>query len=325
MQEQMKAIVNITYGPAEVSQLTLVPKPVPKANEVLVKVHVSTINRTDTGFRSAEYVISRFWSGLLKPKNPISGCEFAGEITDVGESVNRFKKGDKVFGFTTSNFGAHAQYLAVAEDSPVALMPDVFSYAQAAPLTEGAHYALNYIRAAKIKEGSDVLVYGATGAIGSAAIQLLKYFGAKVTATCASDKIDVVRKLGADHIINFEKEKYYEKKHQYDLVLDAVGKSSFKEAAKVLKPKGVYTSTELGPYAQNVLFALITPLSGGKKVLFPIPDLTQADVHWIRSLAEQGKFIPLIDRQFTMDEFVAGSRYVESGKKTGNVLLMIDP
>ncbi len=324
MQQQMKAMVNKAYGPAEVSQLTLVPKPIANDNEVLVKVHMSTINRTDTGFRSAEYVISRFWSGLLKPKNPISGCEFAGEIVAVGKPTSKFKTGDKVFGFTTSNFGAHAQYLAVAEDSPVAFIPDGFSYSQAAPLTEGAHYALNYIRAAKIKQGSNVLVYGATGAIGSAAVQLLKYFGARVTAVCATDKIEIVKGLKPDVIIDYEKDKYFEQEHQYDLVLDAVGKSSFSEARRVLKPKGFYTSTELGSFAQNVFLALITPLFKGKTVLFPIPELTQTDIIWIKEIAEQGKFTPLIDRQFTMDKFVAGSRYVESGKKTGNVLLRIE-
>ncbi len=323
MHQAMKAIVNTRYGAAEVSQLTRVRVPEVKETEVLVKVHMSTINRTDTGFRSAEYVISRFWSGLWKPTNPISGCEFAGEIVSIGKGVTQFQVGDKVFGFTTSNFGAHAEYLAVLEDSPIALLPKGFTYATAAPLTEGAHYALNYIRAAKIKEGSTVLVYGATGAIGSAAVQLIKYLGANVTAVCATDKIDVVKSLGPDNIIDFQKEKYFEQDQQYDLVLDAVGKSSFSEAVNVLKPKGFYTSTELGRYAQNVFLALLTPLSGGKKVLFPIPEITQADVQWIQEVAEQGKFTPLIDRQFTMEEFVAGSRYVESGQKTGNVLLKI--
>lgn len=323
MHQTMKAIVNTRYGAAEVSKLTRVARPQVKETEVLVNVHMSTINRTDTGFRSAEYVISRFWSGLWKPNNPISGCEFAGEIVAIGKQVTRFQVGNKVFGFTTSNFGAHAEYLAVAEDSPMALLPKGFTYATAAPLTEGAHYALNYIRAAKIKEGSTVLVYGATGAIGSAAVQLLKYVGARVTAVCATDKLAVVKSLGPDAIIDYQRENYFEQDQQYDLVLDAVGKSSFKEAAKVLKPTGVYTSTELGRYTQNIFLALLTPLTGGKKVLFPIPEITQADVNWLRKVAEEGKFTPLVDREFTMEEFVAGSRYVESGQKTGNVLLRI--
>lgn len=324
MHQTMKAIVNKQYGAPEVSQLTYVPVPEPKENEVLVRVHMSTINRTDTGFRSAEYMISRFWSGLVKPTNPISGCEFAGEIVAKGKLVKQFNVGEKVFGFTASNFGAHAEYLAVAEDSPVALLPIGFTYSLAAPLVEGAHYALNYIRAAKIKEGSTVLVYGATGAIGSAAVQLLKYFGATVTAVCATDKIEVVKKLGADEIIDYQRENYENTDKRYDLVLDAVGKSSYRQATKVLKSGGFYTSTELGKHAQNIFLALLTPLFGGKKVLFPIPELTQADVKWLRSVAEQGKFKPLIDRQFTMEEFVEGSRYVESGQKTGNVLLKIE-
>ncbi len=324
MHQTMKAIVNRQYGAPDVSQLTHVPVPEAKENEVLIRVHMSTINRTDTGFRSAEYVISRFWSGLLKPKNPISGCEFAGEIVAKGKLVKQFEVGDKVFGFTTSNFGAHAEYLAVAEDSPLALLPIGFTYSMAARLVEGAHYALNYIRAAKIKEGSTVLVYGATGAIGSAAVQLLKYFGATVTAVCASDKIEIVKNLGADEVIDYQRENYAEKDKRYDLVLDAVGKSSYREAARVLKPGGFYTSTELGKYAQNIFLALLTPLFGGKKVLFPIPKLTQRDVNWLKQVAEEGKFKPLIDRQFTMEEFVAGSVYVESGQKTGNVLLKIE-
>ena len=323
MHQTMMAIVNRQYGAPEVSQLTRIPVPEAKENEVLIRVHMSTINRTDTGFRSAEYVISRFWSGLLKPKNPVSGCEFAGEIVAKGKLVKQFEVGDKVFGFTTSNFGAHAEYLAVAEDSPVAHLPTSFTYFMAAPLVEGAHYALNYIRAAKIKEGSTVLVYGATGAIGSAAVQLLKYLGASVTAVCASDKMEVVKNLGADEVIDYQRENYVETDKRYDLVLDAVGKRSYREAAKVLKPRGYYTSTELGKYAQNIFLALLTPLFGGKRVLFPVPELTQTDVKWLREVAEQGRFKPLIDRQFTMEEFVAASRYVELGQKIGNVLLEI--
>ncbi|MCK6694985.1 MAG: NAD(P)-dependent alcohol dehydrogenase, partial [Thermoanaerobaculia bacterium] len=186
----MKAIICTQYGPPEVARLAEVEKPVPKDNEVLIKIHATTVNRTDCGFRSAEYFIVRFFSGLFKPNNPILGCEFAGEIETVGKDVSAFKTGDKVFGFNDTKFGGHAEYLTLPADSAIATIPEKISYTEAAPITEGAHYALCNLRAAGLESGQRILINGATGAIGSAAVQLSKYFGATVTAVCNTPNMD---------------------------------------------------------------------------------------------------------------------------------------
>lgn len=200
----MKAIVHTKYGPPEVASLQEVPKPFPKDNEILVKVYASTVNRTDAGFRSAEYFISRFWSGLFKPKFQTLGCEFAGVVEDAGKLVTAFSKGDKVFGFNDKSFGGHGEYLTIAEGAAVTTLPDGLSFTEAAPITEGAHYAMNTIKAAKVEKGQQVMVYGATGAIGSAAVQLLKHFGAIVTAVCNTKNVDLVKSLGADTVIDYQ-------------------------------------------------------------------------------------------------------------------------
>lgn len=196
----MKAIIYTKYGPPEVAKLSEVPKPVPKDNEILVKVYASTVNRTDAGFRSAEYFISRFWSGLLRPKYKVLGCEFAGIVEATGKDVTTFSKNDKVFGFNDKSFGGHGEYLTIAETDAVTTIPEGIPFDVAAAITEGAHYALCDIRAAKVKPGQQVLVYGATGAIGSAAVQLLKHFGATVTAVCNSKNVALVKALGADTV-----------------------------------------------------------------------------------------------------------------------------
>jgi len=317
----MKAIIYTKYGPPEVAQVMEVDKPIPKENEVLIKIHASTVNRTDCGFRSAEYFISRFWSGLLKPKNKILGCEFAGEIETIGNSVKTFKKGDKVFGLSIKKFGGHSEYLTLAEDEPITIMPYNMTYEEAAPMTEGAHYALNNIRAAKVSKGQNVLVYGATGAIGSAAVQLLKHFGAKVTAVCNTKNVELLRSLGADVVIDYSQQDYTKTGQTFDFVFDAVGKTSFGKCKPVLTKKGIYISTELGRNGQNIFLALITPMLGGKKVLFPIPTISKDDVVFLKELVENGKYKPVIDKHYKLEEIVEAYNYVESGQKTGNVII----
>src|SRR5690554_1239129 len=194
----MKAAIYRQYGPPEVVQVATIPTPRPKDDEVLIRVHASTVNRTDCGFRSAQYAISRLFSGLLKPKLPVLGCEFAGEVTEIGSAVTRFAVGDRVFGFDDAGFGGHAQYKTIRENGPVSAIPEGLGYRDAAPITEGSHYALNAIRAAKTQSGDRVMVYGATGAIGSAAVQLLKHLGAYVVAVCNTKNMEMVRSLGAD-------------------------------------------------------------------------------------------------------------------------------
>lgn len=319
----MKAIVYTKYGPPEVAQLMEVPKPIPKDNELLIKVYSSTVNRTDSGFRSAEYFISRFWSGLLRPKYQILGCEFAGIIEEIGKGVTTFQKGDKVFGYNDKTFGGHGEYLTIAETEAVTNIPDNISFDEAAALTEGAHYALVDIRAAKIERGQNVLVYGATGAIGSAAVQLLKHFGATITAVCNTKNVELVKSLGADIVIDYQTQDFTKTENKFQFIFDAVGKSSFGQCKPLLNEKGIYISTELGKNGENILFALTTPLWGGKKLLFPIPTITKKDVIFLKELVQKGEYKPLIDRKYTLEQIVDAYKYVETGQKTGSVVIKI--
>ncbi len=319
----MRAVVNTKYGPPEVVQLMEIEKPIPANNEVLIKIHATTVNRTDCGFRSAEYFISRFFSGLLRPKNKILGNEFAGEIEAVGKDVKSFAIGNKIFGYNDVSFGAHAEYMTIAEDGSVTTMPENLTYDEAAALSEGGHYALCDIRAANVESGQKVLVNGATGAIGSAAVQLLKHFGAKVTAVCNTKNIELVRSLGADIVIDYTKQDFTKTDQSYDFIFDAVGKSSFIKCKPILNKKGIYISTELGKYSANVFLALITPLFGTKKVLFPIPTINKSDVVFLKELAEAGVYKPIIDRRYKLTEIVEAYRYVETGQKTGNVVICL--
>lgn len=319
----MKAAVHTKYGPPEVVKVLEVEKPIPDDNEVLIKVFASTVNRTDCGFRSAEYFISRFWSGLLKPKYNTLGCEFAGLIEEVGKNVSLFKKGDKVFGYNDSRFGGHAEYLTINENDALSIIPQNINYETAAAITEGAHYALCDIRAAKVKPEQNVLVYGATGAIGSAAVQLLKYFETNVTAVCNTKSVDIVKSLGADTVIDFQTQDFTNTEQRFDFIFDAVGKSSFKKCKPILKEKGIYISTELGKNAENIFYALVTPLLGGKKVLFPLPTITKEDINFLKELVEAGKFRPVIDRKYSLEQIVEAYKYVETGQKTGNVVINV--
>jgi len=319
----MRAIIHTRYGPPEVLQLKEVPKPTPKDHEVLIKIHATTVNRTDCGFRSAEYFISRFFSGLFRPNNQTLGNEFAGEIEAIGKGVKNFKPGDKVFGYNDSTFGAHAEYLNLAEDASITTMPSAITYEEAAPITEGAHYALCDIRAAKIKSGQKVLVNGATGAIGSAAVQLMNYFGAAVTAVCDTKNIALVKSLGASHVIDYTQQDFTKLNTSFDVVFDAVGKSSFGKCKPILKKGGIYMSTELGYWSQNPFLAMITPLLGGKKVLFPLPTISKRDVEFLKELVETKKFKPVIDRCYPLEQIIEATRYVETRQKIGNVVITV--
>lgn len=319
----MKAIVYTEYGPPEVAAVVEVDAPVPTDHEVLVKVHASTVNRTDCGFRSAEYFIVRFFSGLIRPRNQILGCEFAGEIESIGKNVTSFKPGDRVFGFNEAKFGAHAEYMTISEADAIDLIPEGLSYQEAAPLTEGVHYALFNLKAAKIKSGQEILINGGTGGIGSSAIQLAKYFGAEVTAVCHQNHVELVKSLGAHEVIDYTKADFTQLKKKFDIVFDAVGKSSFGKCKPILKDHGIYMSTEFGYMAQNPFLAIITPFLGGKKVLFPLPSIKKEDVSFFKKLVEEGNFRPLIDRTYPMDQIVEAYRYVETGQKIGNVVIQL--
>jgi NADPH:quinone reductase-like Zn-dependent oxidoreductase len=225
--------------PPDVVQISEVDKPAAKDNEVLVKVYATTVNRTDAGLRAAQPFINRFFTGLRRPRVTVLGNEFAGEVEAVGRGVTSFAVGDRVFGYNGTRFGAHAGYLAMPEDGSLATMPANLTYQEAAVSTEGSHYALSMIRKTKIRRGQDVLVNGATGAIGSAAVQLLKHLGAEVTAVCGTEHVELVRGLGADRVIDYTAEDFTRDTQTYDVVLDAVGKSSFGRCKRLLKPRGI--------------------------------------------------------------------------------------
>lgn len=321
----MKAAVNTKYGTPEVVSVVEIDKPTAKENDVLIKVHASTVNRTDSGFRSAKYFVSRFFSGLFRPKYKTLGCEFAGEIEAIGKNVSSFKVGDKVFGFSDERFGAHAKYMTLGEHEAITTMPANLSYEEAAPIAEGGHYALVNIRAAKITGGQKVLVYGASGAIGSAAVQLLKHFGATVIAVCNTKNVKLLQSLGADEVIDYSKRDFTKSIHNYDFVFDAVGKSSYKICKPLLEKKGIYISTELGKNGANVFLALFTAIFGGKKVLFPIPTITKNDVIFLKELVEAGQYKPVIDRKYKLEQIVEAYKYVETEQKTGNVIITVAP
>lgn len=320
----MKAAVYYRYGGPEVVKVQEIPLPVPAENEVLIQVKCSGVNRTDTGFRSAEYFISRFWSGLFKPKYPVLGCQYAGVVTACGANVKEFKPGDRVFGFDDAHFGANAEYVCKPEKGAIAHIPAEIDFETAAMLTEGANYALCNIRAAKVQAGQRILVNGGTGAIGSAAIQLLKHFGAYVVAVCATAHLDKVKLLGADEVIDYTQEDFTQSDQSFDFVFDAVGKSTFGKCRRILKAKGVYISTELGPGIQNPWLALFTPLAGGKRLLFPIPTFPKEDLNFLASLALEGKFKPLLDRTYQLQEIAEAHHYVQQGFKIGNVLITMN-
>ncbi len=318
----MQAATYEQYGSPDVLQIKEVEKPVPKEREVLIRVYAATVNRTDCAMLRAKPFIMRFVTGLFKPGKSITGTDFAGMIEAVGKDVTAFKAGDKVFGFDDSGVCSHARYLTLSEDKALSTLPENTSYQQAAASLEGAHYAYNFINKVDLKSGHKVLVNGATGAIGSAAVQMLTYFGAVVTAVCDTKNIALVKSLGADKVIDYTKEDFTTQDDQkYDFMFDTVGKSSFARCKPLLQPKGVYISSELGAMAQNPFLALLTPLTGGKKVVFPIPTDTKGSISFIKKLMEEGKFKPVIDRTYPLAQIAEAYRYVEKGQKTGNVVI----
>jgi NADPH:quinone reductase-like Zn-dependent oxidoreductase len=308
------------YGPPETVRVEDVPDPEPGAGELLVRVHASTVNRTDCAYRSGTPSLMRLGLGLPHPRITVLGTEFAGVVDRTGPGVTRFAPGDRVFGYVEGRFGAHAEFLTVPEDASVAPVPDGVDLAAAAAATEGAHYALAFARVARIRAGQHVLVLGATGGIGSAAVQLLKAGGVRVTAA-AREHPDVVLALGADDVIEAAAEDVPDDGRRYDAVLDAVGKSTFGRVRPLLQPSGVYVSSELGPKAQNIGLALLWPVMRGRHVRFPFPLHDQAMIRHLADLLADGRFRPLIDRRYPLADVVEAYRYVESGRKTGNVVL----
>ncbi len=321
----MKAAVHTRYGPPDVVQVTEVAEPGVGDTDVLVKVHATTVNRTDCGYRAARPFVVRAITGLTRPRRTVLGTEYAGVVESVGSDVTAFAAGDRVFGYNEGAFGTHAEYLSVPQSGSIARMPDGVDFADAAPGTEGSHYALAFIRTARVRAGQDVLVYGATGAIGSAAVQLLKSIGVTVTAVCDTANLELVRGLGADRVVDRTAGDFADDEQTYDAVFDAVGKSTFGHCRRLLGPRGVYVSSELGPGAQNLVLPLVTPLLRGRRVTFPFPRHDQEMVRRLGKLIGSGEFRPVVDRHYPLDRIVDAYRYVETGQKVGNVVIDVVP
>lgn len=321
---QMKAIIYTKFGPPEVLQLKEIEKPSPKPNEVLIKIHATTVNRTDCAFRSAEYFVNRLFNGLFKPKKNILGNEFSGEIEATGKDVKAFKPADQVFGLSAYYFGAHAEYICLPEKASFTAKPVNMTYIEAAAVCDGLMLANSIIRKIDFTKAPKILIYGATGSIGSACVQLANYYGAEITAVCNTRNMALVKSLGAADVIDYTKEDFTKNGKLYDVVIDAVGKTSFFRCKQSLKPDGVYFSTELGYLWQNVFLALLTPLTGGKKVKFPIPKDSREDIILFRELIEAGNYKAVIDRTYPLAQIVDATKYVETGQKTGNVVISLN-
>ena len=320
----MKAVVYTRYGPPEVLQIKDVEKPVPKDDEVLIKVRATTVNRTDCGFRKPEYgFIIRLINGPFRPRRKVLGSEFAGEVEAVGKDVTRFSPGDPVFGLTSGRFGAHAEYLCLPETGSIAIKPVNMSCEEAAAVCDGLMLAMTYIRRIDFREPRRVLINGASGSIGSACVQLAAHRGARITAVCNTKNIALATSLGAERVIDYMKDDFTQDDQTYDVVIDAVGKSSFFRCRKLLKRGGIYFSTDLGFWAQNILLALWTPVFCAKKVKFPLPRDSRDDIELFKRLIEAGRYKAVVDRRYPMDRIVEATRYVETGQKTGNVVITI--
>lgn len=317
----MKAVIHKEYGPPSVLKIQNIGKPTPKDNEVLIRVYATTVNRTDCAMLKAKPFIMRFFTGMLKPKKSILGTDFAGQIEAVGKNVISFKVGDRVFGLDDSGLSSHAHYMTLQEDKAIAIMPKGSSYEEAAASLEGAHYAYNIINKVAIEKDQKILVNGATGAIGSALVQLLKYYEANVTAVCNTKNIALVKSLGATVVIDYSKEDFTQTNEKYAFVFDAVGKSSFTKCKPLLKSGGIYISTELGWMAENLFYALFTSFISNKKVIFPIPSDCKSSVLLIKKIIEEGFFKAVIDKTYLLEDIAEAFTYVEKGEKTGNVVI----
>jgi NADPH:quinone reductase-like Zn-dependent oxidoreductase len=320
----MKAACRERYGPADVLSIQDVAVPTPSRGEILVRVKAATVNRTDAAILHGKPWVMRLFTGVFKPRHTTTGTDFAGQVVAVGEGVTRFVVGDRVMGFDDTGLQSHAQFLAIAASKPITTTPASLDDAQAAACCEGVHYAVNFLNKVELRAGQQVLINGASGAIGSALVQLCRARDVEATAVCTAQTMDRVRALGAHHVLDHAREDFTAGTGRYHFVFDAVGKSTFSRCRPVLRPKGVYISSELGPGMQNPPLALVTPLLLGKKVVFPVPLDVPASLAVVKQLAERGQFTPLLDRSYPLSQISQAYQYVESGQKVGNVTLSME-
>jgi NADPH:quinone reductase-like Zn-dependent oxidoreductase len=317
----MRAVVFDRYGPPDVLRVENVARPVPKDDEVLIKIHAATVSRTDTGLRGADLFLSRLATGLLRPKRRILGSDLAGEVESVGAAVTEFEVGDRVFGINPWKFGTHAEFICMRASSAVGRMPAGTSFDEAAAVCDGAILALNALRPAHLRTGQRILVYGASGSIGTAGVQLARSFGADVTAVCETKHFELVRSLGAEEVIDYTREDFTKNGQTYDVIFDAVGKQSFRRCRASLKRGGFFVATD---HLHNLVLAIWTARIGDKRVLFPLPPrFTKEDVVFLKDLVEAGKYRAVIDRRYQLEQVVEATKYVETKQKAGNVVLTI--
>jgi NADPH:quinone reductase-like Zn-dependent oxidoreductase len=320
----MRAVVHDRYGKPDVLQLADVERPVPEEDELLVRIHATSVTRTDCGLRSAKPFMSRFITGVRRPKRRILGMEFAGEVEAVGAAVHEFQVGDRVFG--VKGFGANAEFVCVRESAPVAHMPAGLTFEEAAAVSDGVCMALPCLRKreADIGKGRSVLVYGASGSVGTAAVQLLKHFEADVTAVCNTKNVALVRSLGADEVVDYEQSDFTKNGKTYDVIIDAVGKHSFRRCRRSLRPGGIYITTDLGFMWHAPLLMMLTRWIGDKRSTIGVARYRKEDVELVKKLIEEGEYKAVIDRRYPLEDVVEATRYVETGQKTGNVVLVVE-
>ena len=320
----MKAVVHDRYGPPDVLRIEDVPKPVPAPDEILVRVRATGVTRSDAHLRAGEPFVSRFMSGLLRPKRRILGHELAGEVEAVGATVTEFEVGDRVFGalpYLALSTGAHAEYMCVPERFPLAHMPAGMSFEEAGGVGDGALLTLNVLRPADGLEGKRILVYGASGSIGTAGVQLAKHFGAHITAVCNTKNFELARSLGADEVIDYLQEDFTRNGETYDVIVDAAGKLSFGRCKRSLKAGGTFLPTD---GLRNLALWLLHKRIGDKKVLFELPPrMRKQDVLFLKGLIEANEYRAVIDRAYPLEDVIEAHRYVETQQKVGNVVLTV--
>jgi NADPH:quinone reductase-like Zn-dependent oxidoreductase len=319
----MKAAVRRIYGMPRVIKIEEVEKPVPGDDEVLIRVYATTVNRTDCANLTAKPFVMRFVLGFTKPRRIILGTDFAGKVEAVGKNIKSFNVNDRVFGFNDTGLESQAGYLVIKPDGNLLTIPENIDYRTAAASLEGAHYAYTFIHKVNIQSGQRILINGAAGGIGSAALQFVRQYDVEITATCNTKNINLIRSLGADKIYDYTKEDFTTDIEKYDYIFDAAGKSTYGKCKPLLKEQGVYISSELGPYSQNLFFAIYTSIIGTRKVIFPVPYSIQKTIMFIHDFLKNEKYVPVIDREYPFEDISKAYEYVLTGEKTGSVIINV--